>query len=121
MTAKNGAFTGDITGSTITGSTLSITSDDGCTLSIDSNGLILNAKSTSNIFGKRGGVLTIGTTRSLVDSMFSPITYKDTSASKTWTMPLADNVSRFEFSDITTRRLIITTLFGKYYVELQPV
>lgn len=118
LTAVNGTFSGNITGSTITGSTLSITSSDGCTLSINSTGLTLNAKSTSNIFGYQGGILTIGTTKSILDSMFSPITFQEGGSSgKIWSIPLADNVSKIEYD--FSRKIYFTTLFGKFYVNVE--
>ncbi|RHP24234.1 hypothetical protein DWZ66_08095 [Coprobacillus sp. AF34-1BH] len=120
LKAVNGSFSGSITASVITGSTFSITSSDGCTLSIDSNGLVLNAKTTSNIFGYQGGILTIGTKKSILDSMFSPITYQEgNSSGKLWTIPLADNVSKIEFGTVMDHRIYFTTLFGRFYVECQ--
>lgn len=120
LKAVNGSFSGRITASVITGSTFSITSSDGCTLSIDSNGLVLNAKATSNIFGYQGGILTIGTKKSILDSMFSPITYQEgNSSGKLWTIPLANNVSKIEFGTVMDHRIYFTTLFGRFYVECQ--
>ena len=122
LKAINGSFTGSITASVITGSTFSITSSDGCTLSIDSNGLVLNAKATSNIFGYQGGILTIGTKKSILDSMFSPITYQEgNSSGKLWTIPLADNVSKIEWGNVGEWRIYFTTLYGKFYVDCQKV
>lgn len=118
LTAVNGTFSGSITASTITGSTFSITSSDGCTLSIDSSGLVLNAQATSSIFGYQGGILTIGTTKSILDSMFSPITYQEGGSSgKIWSIPLADNVSKIEYD--FSRKIYFTTLFGKFYVNVE--
>ena len=120
LKAINGSFSGSITASVITGSTFSITSSDGCTLSIDSSGLVLNAKATSNIFGYQGGILTIGTKKSILDSMFSPITYQEgNSSGKLWTIPLADNVSKIEFGTVMDHRIYFTTLFGRFYIECQ--
>lgn len=115
MTAKNGTFTGTVTGSTITGSTMNIKSADGCTLNINASGLSLDASKTSNIFGYQGGKLIIGTTKSILDSMFSPICFYPASGG-VWSMPLAQNVSKFRFvwQVMSSSYLEITTLWGAY-------
>lgn len=115
MTAKNGTFTGTVTGSTITGSTMNIKSSDGCTLDINASGLTLDASKTSNIFGYQGGKLIIGTTKSILDSMFSPICFYPASGG-VWSMPLAKDVSKFRFvwQAMSSSYLEITTFWGAY-------
>lgn len=119
IVAKNGTFTGNITGSKITGSTLSVTSADGCTLSIDATGLTLDAKKTSDIFGHQGGVLSIGTTQSIIEDMFSPITFYPADGG-VFTIPLAKNVSKLEFiwgALGQEHYLEFVTLWGKFRVK----
>lgn len=118
IVAKNGTFTGNISGSTITGSTLSITSADGCTLSIDATGLLLDAKKTSNIFGYQGGTLRIGTTQSILEDMFSPINFFPADGG-VFTVPLAKDVSKFEFvwGAMKDSYLEFTTFWGKFRVK----
>ena len=108
--AKNGTFQGKITGSDF-----KITRTDGTKISIDNNGILIDATKTSNIFYKQGGKLQVGTYGSILPSMFSPITYTD-SSNKLWTMPLSDGVSkfRFVFRATASNYLEITTLFGAY-------
>ena len=108
--AKNGTFQGKITGSDF-----KITRTDGTKISIDNNGILIDATKTSNIFYKQGGKLQVGTYGSILPSMFSPITYTD-SNNKLWTMPLSDGVSkfRFVFRATSSSYLEITTLFGAY-------
>ena len=108
--AKNGTFQGKITGSDF-----KITRTDGTKISIDNNGILIDATKTSNIFYKQGGKLQVGTYGSMLPSMLSPITYTD-SNNKLWTMPLSDGVSkfRFVFRATSSSYLEITTLFGAY-------
>ena len=73
--AKNGTFTGNITGSRITGSTVNITDSKGCKIDLDASGLKIEANKYTDIFGHQGGKLVIGTTASILEAMFSPICF----------------------------------------------
>lgn len=113
--AKNGSFTGNITGSTITGSTINITDSKGCTIDLDASGLRINADQYTDIFGHQGGKLVIGTTSSILESMFSPICFYPASGG-VWNMPLASGCNKFRFVWQVTKSsyLEIQTLYGAY-------
>ena len=107
----NGKFTGTITGSKITGSTINITDSKGCTIDLDASGLRINANKYTDIFGYQGGKLVIGTTKSILESMFSPICFYPASGG-VWNMPLADGCNKFRF---------VWNVMSSSYVEIQTL
>ena len=111
----HGKFTGTITGSKITGSTINITDSKGCTIDLDASGLRINANKYTDIFGHQGGTLTIGTTASILESMFSPISFQPASGG-IWNMPLADGCNKFRFVwNVTSSSYVeIQTLYGAF-------
>lgn len=111
----NGKFTGTITGSKITGSTINITDSKGCTIDLDESGLRINASKYTDIFGYQGGKLVIGTTKSILESMFSPICFYPASGG-VWNMPLADGCNKFRFvwNVMSSSYVEIQTLYGAF-------
>lgn len=111
----NGKFTGTITGSKITGSTINITDSKGCTIDLDASGLRINANKYTDIFGHQGGKLVIGTTASILESMFSPICFYPASGG-VWNMPLADGCNKFRFvwNVMSSSYVEIQTLYGAF-------
>ena len=111
----NGKFTGTITGSKITGSTINITDSKGCTIDLDASGLRINANKYTDIFGYQGGKLVIGTTKSILESMFSPICFYPASGG-VWNMPLADGCNKFRFvwNVMSSSYVEIQTLYGAF-------
>ena len=111
----NGKFTGTITGSKITGSTINITDSKGCTIDLDASGLRINANKHTDIFGYQGGKLVIGTTKSILESMFSPICFYPASGG-VWNMPLADGCNKFRFvwNVMSSSYVEIQTLYGAF-------
>lgn len=122
VTAKNGTFSGNIKGSTITGSTINIVDGNGCTIDLNASGLTINANKNTNIFGHQGGILEIGTTKSILDSMFSPITFAEYGYNKLWNVPLADGCNKFRFvwNVMSSSYVEIQTLFGAYGISVWP-
>lgn len=122
VTAKNGTFSGNIKGSTITGSTINIVDGNGCTIDLNASGLQINANKNTNIFGYQGGILQIGTTKSILDSMFSPITFAEYGYNKLWNVPLADGCNKFRFvwNVMSSSYVEIQTLFGAYGISVWP-
>lgn len=115
IVAKNGTFTGNITGSKITGSTINIVDDNGCNIDLNASGLSINANKYTDIFGHQGGKLIIGTTASILEAMFSPICFYPASGG-VWNMPLADGCNKFRFvwNAMSSCYVEIQTLFGTY-------
>lgn len=115
IVAKNGIFTGNITGSKITGSTINIVDDNGCNIDLNASGLSINANKYTDIFGHQGGKLMIGTTASILEAMFSPICFYPASGG-VWNMPLADGCNKFKFvwNVMSSCYVEIQTLFGAY-------
>ena len=115
IVTKNGTFTGNITGSKITGSTINITDYNGCSIDLNAAGLRISANKYTDIFGHQGGILTIGTTASVMESMFSPITFQPASGG-IWNMPLADGCNKFKFvwNVQSSSYVEIQTLFGSF-------
>lgn len=115
MSAKNGAFTGSVSGSTITGSTININTADGCSIDLNSTGLHINASKSAQMFGKQGGALRVGTYSSILENMFSPICFYPADGG-IWSVPLASNVSRFNFvwQATSSSYLEINTILGVY-------
>lgn len=111
----NGKFTGTITGSKITGSTINITDSKGCTIDLDASGFRINANKYTDIFGYQGGKLVIGTTKSILESMFSPICFYPASGG-VWNMPLADGCNKFRFvwNVMSSSYVEIQTLYGAF-------
>lgn len=111
----NGKFTGTITGSKITGSTINITDSKGCTIDLDASGLRINANKYTDIFGHQGGKLVIGTTASILEPMFSPICFYPASGG-VWNMPLADGCNKFRFvwNVMSSSYVEIQTLYGAF-------
>lgn len=111
----NGKFTGTITGSKITGSTINITDSKGCTIDLDASGLRINASKYTDIFGYQGGKLVIGTTKSILESMFSPICFYPASGG-VWNMPLANGCNKFRFvwNVMSSSYVEIQTLYGAF-------
>ena len=115
IVAKNGIFTGNITGSKITGSTINIVDGNGCNIDLNASGLSINANKYTDIFGHQGGKLMIGTTASILEAMFSPICFYPASGG-VWNMPLADGCNKFKFvwNVMSSCYVEIQTLFGAY-------
>lgn len=111
----NGKFTGTITGSKITGSTINITDSKGCAIDLDASGLRINANKYTDIFGHQGGKLVIGTTASILEPMFSPICFYPASGG-VWNMPLADGCNKFRFvwNVMSSSYVEIQTLYGAF-------
>lgn len=111
----NGKFTGTIAGSKITGSTINITDSKGCTIDLDASGLRISANKYTDIFGHQGGTLTIGTTASILEAMFSPISFQPASGG-IWNMPLADGCNKFRFvwNVMSSSYVEIQTLYGAF-------
>lgn len=111
----NGKFTGTITGSKITGSTINITDSKGCTIDLDASGLRISANKYTDIFGHQGGELVIGTTASILEPMFSPICFYPASGG-VWNMPLADGCNKFRFvwNVMSSSYVEIQTLYGAF-------
>lgn len=111
----NGKFTGTITGSKITGSTINITDSKGCTIDLDASGFRINANKYTDIFGHQGGKLVIGTTASILEAMFSPICFYPASGG-VWNMPLADGCNKFRFvwNVMSSSYVEIQTLYGAF-------
>ena len=111
----NGKFSGTITGSKITGSTINITDSNGCKIDLNASGLTINATKNTDIFGHQGGELVVGTTSSILESMFSPICFYPADGG-VWNMPLADGCNKFRFVwNVTSSSYVeIQTLFGAY-------
>lgn len=111
----NGKFTGTITGSKITGSTINITDSKGCTIDLDASGFRINANKYTDIFGHQGGELVIGTTASILEPMFSPICFYPASGG-VWNMPLADGCNKFRFvwNVMSSSYVEIQTLYGAF-------
>ena len=113
--AKNGTFTGNITGSRITGSTVNITDSKGCKIDLDASGLRIEANKYTDIFGHQGGKLVIGTTASILESMFSPICFYPADGD-VWNLPVASGCNKFRFvwNIMSSCYVEIQTLFGAY-------
>lgn len=113
--AKNGTFTGNITGSKITGSTVNITDLKGCKIDLDASGLRIKANKYTDIFGHQGGELVIGTTASILESMFSPICFYPADGG-VWNLPVASGCNKFRFVWNATKSsyVEIQTLFGAF-------
>ena len=111
----NGKFSGTITGSKITGSTINITDSNGCKIDLNASGLTISATKYTDIFGHQGGKLVVGTTSSILESMFSPICFYPADGG-VWNMPLADGCNKFRFVwNVTSSSYVeIQTLFGAY-------
>lgn len=115
IVAKNGTFTGSITGSKITGSTINITDSNGCNIDLNTSGLSINANKYTDIFGHQGGKLIIGTTSSILEAMFSPICFYPASGG-VWNIPIADGCNKFRFvwNVMSSSYVEIQTLFGAF-------
>lgn len=115
IVAKNGTFTGNITGSKITGSTINITDSNGCNIDLNASGLSINANKYTDIFGHQGGKLIIGTTSSILEAMFSPICFYPASGG-VWNIPIADGCNKFRFvwNVMSSSYVEIQTLFGAF-------
>lgn len=115
IVAKNGTFTGNITGSKITGSTVNITDSKGCKIDLDASGLRIEANKYTDIFGHQGGKLVIGTTASILESMFSPICFYPADGG-VWNLPVASGCNKFKFIwNVTSSCYVeIQTLYGAY-------
>lgn len=113
--AKNGTFTGNITGSRITGSTVNITDSKGCKIDLDASGLKIEANKYTDIFGHQGGKLVIGTTASILEAMFSPICFYPADGG-VWNLPVASGCNKFRFvwNVMSSCYVEIQTLFGAY-------
>ena len=113
--AKNGTFTGNITGSKITGSTVNITDSKGCKIDLDASGLRIEANKYTDIFGHQGGKLVIGTTASILESMFSPICFYPADGG-VWNLPVASGCNKFRFvwNVMSSCYVEIQTLYGAY-------
>lgn len=113
--AKNGTFTGNVRGSRITGSTVNITDSKGCNIDLDASGLRIEANKYTDIFGHQGGKLVIGTTASILESMFSPICFYPADGG-VWNLPVASGCNKFRFVwNVTSSCYVeIQTLFGAY-------
>lgn len=113
--AKNGTFTGNITGSRITGSTVNITDSKGCKIDLDASGFRIEANKYTDIFGHQGGKLVIGTTASILEAMFSPICFYPADGG-VWNLPVASGCNKFRFVwNVTSSCYVeIQTLFGAY-------
>lgn len=115
IVAKNGTFTGNITGSKITGSTVNITDSKGCKIDLDASGLRIEANKYTDIFGHQGGKLVIGTTASILESMFSPICFYPADGG-VWNLPVASGCNKFKFiwNVMSSCYVEIQTLYGAY-------
>lgn len=115
IVAKNGTFTGNITGSKITGSTVNITDSKGCKIDLDASGLRIEANKYTDIFGHQGGKLVIGTTASILESMFSPICFYPADGG-VWNLPVALGCNKFKFiwNVMSSCYVEIQTLYGAY-------
>lgn len=115
IVAKNGTFTGNITGSKITGSTFNITDSKGCKIDLDASGLRIEANKYTDIFGHQGGKLVIGTTASILESMFSPICFYPADGG-VWNLPVASGCNKFKFiwNVMSSCYVEIQTLYGAY-------
>lgn len=115
IVAKNGTFTGNITGSKITGSTVNITDSKGCKIDLDASGLRIEASKYTDIFGHQGGKLVIGTTASILESMFSPICFYPADGG-VWNLPVASGCNKFKFiwNVMSSCYVEIQTLYGAY-------
>ena len=120
VTAKNGTFSGNIKGSTITGSTINIVDGNGCTIDLNASGLKIKANQYTDMFGHQGGRLVIGTTKSILDSMFSPICFYENGNSRVWNMLLADGCNKFQFvwNVMSSSYVEIQTLSGAYGISV---
>ena len=116
VTAKNGTFSGNIKGSTITGSTINIVDGNGCTIDLNASGLTIDANKYTNMFGRQGGILQIGTAKSVFDSTFSPITFTEYGSNKVWNVPLAYGCNKFRFvlNVMSSSYVEIQTMYGTY-------
>ena len=111
----NGKFNGTITGSKITGSTINITDSNGCIIDLNASGLRIEANKYTDIFGHQGGTLVIGTTSSILESMFSPICFYPANGG-VWNLPVASGCNKFRFvwNVLSSSYVEIQTLFGAY-------
>ena len=115
MTAKNGSFTGSITGSAITGSSLNITESSGVKLSFDRDGIEVDARNYTNVFGDKGGRTRMWTSSSILSSSTSSIAYTTSSGADWWAAFCTGfNEMRFIWNPTGTTYVEIQTVFGAW-------
>ena len=117
MTAKNGTFTGNISSSTITGSTLNITQSNGVEIIVGTNGFEIDARNYQNIYGDYGGDTRIRSSNSILSSTTSSISY-ETKAGNTWYALMCQSFNQIVFNANLTKtpNLEFQTLSGTYGV-----
>ena len=119
MTAKNGTFTGSVTGSTITGSRIKFLYSDGTTeyISLTEYGLEIDGQKAP--YGlQKGGYFKMSTTLGWFLNCTSPIMYAEskekaqTDGSSQWFAVFAQNCNKFKF---------IWNATGTSYIEIQTL
>lgn len=119
MTAKNGTFTGSVTGSTITGSRIKFLYSDGITeyISLTEYGLEIDGQKAP--YGlQKGGYFKMSTTWGWFLNCTSPIMYAEskekaqTDGSSKWFAVFAQNCNKFKF---------IWNVTGTSYIEIQTL
>lgn len=128
LEAIEGNFTGNINGSTISGSkikgsTIEITPSSTSSITLNSEGLRIISGEDDGFFKGFAGELYIGARpEAVLPSVFSPITFKNTKENKTYTVPLSDGISKLVFvsniMDISKTYVEITTIFGTYGISV---
>ena len=123
MTAKNGTFTGNVTGSTITGSSIRFLYSDGQTeyISLSSMGLIMDGQKAPYGISK-GGYFKMSTTWGWFLNCTSPIMYAEskekamTDGNSQWFAVFSRGCNKFRFVwQVTSSSYVeIQTLYGAY-------
>lgn len=119
MWANNGTFTGTITGTTITGSTLKIEESSGVKLSFDTNGIEVDARNYKNIYGNYGGCTRMWTSNSILSSSTSSIQYT-TKSGATWYSLMGQDLNELKFiwKPTGTSYVEIQTIFGAWGISV---
>ena len=119
MWANNGTFTGTITGTTITGSTLKIEESSGVKLSFGTNGIEVDARNYKNIYGDYGGCTRMWTSNSILSSSTSSIQYT-TKSGATWYSLMGQGLNelKFIFKPTGTSYVEIQTMFGAWGISV---
>ena len=117
MSANNGKFTGTITGSTISGSTIEIKQENGVYIYLGTSGLIVDARKYQDIYGEYGGKTSILSGDSVLKGIYSSIVYQTKQGNNWWALMTSGiNQMKFNWSISSSPTVTFNTMFGTYGV-----
>ena len=97
MSANNGKFTGTITGSTISGSTIEIKQENGVYIYLGTSGLIVDARKYQDIYGEYGGKTSILSGDSVLKGIYSSIVYQTKQGNNWWAL-MTSGINQMKFN-----------------------